>query len=180
VNLTVSTPNITSVSPTSGIAGTQTTIAGTGFGATQGSGNVWLGNTYGIVVSWSDTQVIATVASGSQTGTAQVLQGGVRSNTVSFAVTSLNITNVTPSTASVGARVAIVGSTASTLLWPYLPRSPLFPRHRAQPEPKRRLPDLASALRRVPEACFCAAGQAPSLAGVIRKSSQPSPTARGA
>ena len=47
VNLTVSTPNITSVTPTTAIAGTQITITGTAFGASQSSGNVWLGSTYG-------------------------------------------------------------------------------------------------------------------------------------
>ncbi len=110
VNLTVATPNITSVSPASGIAGTQITITGSGFGASQGSGNVWLGSTYGVVASWSDPQVVATVAANSATGVAQVLQGGVWSNSMNFAVTSLNISNVTPSTGSVGARVTIAGS----------------------------------------------------------------------
>ncbi|HVP51612.1 MAG TPA: putative Ig domain-containing protein, partial [Terriglobales bacterium] len=79
-------PQIDVVSPTAGVAGTQVTIAGTGFGATQGSGNVWLGSTYGTVVSWSDTQVVATVASGAKSGVAQVLQGGVWSNSVNFTV----------------------------------------------------------------------------------------------
>jgi hypothetical protein len=88
VPLTVITPQITTVSPTTGIAGTQVTITGTGFGASQGSGNVWMGNTYGVVVSWSDTQVVATIASGAKTGTAQILQGGVWSNSVSFTVSS--------------------------------------------------------------------------------------------
>ena len=77
VNLTVVTPTITSLTPTSGVAGTQVTIAGSGFGATQGSGNVWLGSTYGVVVSWSDAQVVATVASGAKTGVAQILGGSV-------------------------------------------------------------------------------------------------------
>jgi len=80
------TPNITSVTPTTATAGTQVTITGTGFGASQGSGNVWLGSTYGVVVSWSDTQVVATVASGSKTGVAQILQGGVWSNSVAFTI----------------------------------------------------------------------------------------------
>ena len=86
VNLTVVTPTITSITPTSGVAGTQVTIAGSGFGATQGSGNVWLGSTYGVVVSWSDAQVVATVASGAKTGVAQILQGGVWSNSVNFSI----------------------------------------------------------------------------------------------
>ncbi len=38
-------PTVSGVTPTSGIAGTQVTFTGAGFGATQGSGNVWLGST---------------------------------------------------------------------------------------------------------------------------------------
>src|SRR6267378_3176239 len=110
VTVTVSTPNITSVTPTTGIAGTQVTIAGTGFGATQGSGNVWLGSTYGVVVSWSDTQIVANVATGSKSGVAQVLQGGVWSNSVTVTVSTPNITSVTPTTGIAGTQVTIAGT----------------------------------------------------------------------
>jgi len=114
VNLTVSTPNIGSVTPTTAIAGTQVTITGTGFGANQGGGNVWLGNTYGVVVSWSDTQVMANVASGSSTGVAQVLQGGVWSNTVAFTVSNSSpapvVSSISPSTEGIGTTVTIAGS----------------------------------------------------------------------
>src|SRR6266446_5359357 len=110
VNLTVSTPNITSVTPTTAIAGTQVTITGTGFGASQGSGNVWLGSTYGTLVSWSDTQIVANVASGSKSGVAQVLQGGVWSNTVNLTVSTPNITSVTPTTAIAGTQITITGT----------------------------------------------------------------------
>lgn len=54
-------PNIAAVTPTTGVAGAQVTITGTGFGSSQGSGKVWLGSTYGVVVSWSDTQVVAAI-----------------------------------------------------------------------------------------------------------------------
>jgi hypothetical protein len=110
INLTVVTPNITSVMPTSGVAGTQVTITGTGFGATQGNGNVWLGNTYGVVVTWSDTQVVATIASGSKSGTAQILQGGVWSNSVNLTVVTPTITSMTPTTGVAGTQVTIVGT----------------------------------------------------------------------
>ena len=110
VNFTVTTPSITSVSPTTGVAGTQITVTGTGFGATQGSGNVWLGSTYGVVMNWSDTQIVANVASGSKSGVAQVLQGGVWSNTVSLTVSTPNITSVTPTTAMAGTQITITGT----------------------------------------------------------------------
>ena len=110
VTFTVTTPNITNVTPTTAIAGTQVTMTGTGFGATQGNGNVWLGSTYGVVVSWSDTQVVATVASGSKAGVAQILQGGVWSNSVTFTVVTPNITNVTPVSGVAGTQVTITGT----------------------------------------------------------------------
>ena len=103
-------PQISNVTPTSGVAGTQVTIAGSGFGATQGSGNVWLGSNYGVVVSWSDAQVVAAVASGSKTGTVAILQGGVWSNSVNFTVVTPTITSVTPTSGVAGTQVTIAGS----------------------------------------------------------------------
>src|SRR5215468_4832465 len=110
VNFTVVTPVVNSVTPGSGMAGTQVTFIGTGFGATQGSGNVWLGSTYGIVVSWSDTQVVATVASGAKSGTAQILQGGVWSDPINFAVTTPKVTSVTPTSGVAGTQVTFTGT----------------------------------------------------------------------
>lgn len=46
----------------------------------------WLGSTAGQVVSWSDTQVVATVAPTALTGVARVQQNGVWSNAVGFTV----------------------------------------------------------------------------------------------
>jgi len=110
INFTVTTPKVTSVTPTSGMAGTQVTFTGTGFGSTQGTGNVWLGSTYGVVVSWSDTQVVATVASGAKSGTAQILQGGVWSDPINFAVTTPKVTSVTPTSGVAGTQVTFTGT----------------------------------------------------------------------
>jgi hypothetical protein len=110
VNFEVITPKVTSVTPTSATAGTQITFAGTGFGAAQGSGNAWLGSGYGVVVSWSDTQVVATVASGSKSGTAQILQGGVWSDPVNFVITTPKVTNVTPTNGIAGAQITFTGT----------------------------------------------------------------------
>jgi len=107
---TVSTPTITSISPTSGGPGAQVTISGSGFGAVQGSGNVWLGTTYGSIVSWSDAQVVATVAAASGSGNAQILQNGVWSNSVPFTSSAPNIASVSPSSGSAGTQVTISGS----------------------------------------------------------------------
>jgi hypothetical protein len=89
-------PNVTSITPTSGAGGVQVTIFGTGFGAAQGTGTVWLGSTLGGIVSWSDTQIIATVASSSTAGTAGVQQYGTWSNSVPFGVSTVTISGVTP------------------------------------------------------------------------------------
>jgi hypothetical protein len=103
-------PQISSVSPATARAGDQVILTGSAFGASQGSGNVWLGSTYGVVVSWSDTQVIAAVASGAQSGIAQILQSGVWSNAVNFTVITPNITTVSPTTAIAGTQVTITGA----------------------------------------------------------------------
>jgi hypothetical protein len=86
VPFTISTPHIAGISPTSGSAGTSVTFTGTGFGASQGGGAVWLGSTNGQVSSWSDTQVVATVASGSLTGVARTQQNATWSNAFAFTV----------------------------------------------------------------------------------------------
>jgi hypothetical protein len=85
VAFNVDTATILNVSPASGVPGTRVTITGSGFGAEQGSGQVWLGTANGVVQDWSDKQVVAVVATGSTSGNAQVLQGGVLSNSVPFA-----------------------------------------------------------------------------------------------
>jgi hypothetical protein len=110
ITLTVTTPNIASVTPTNAVAGTQITITGSGFGATQGSGNVWLGTNYGVVANWSDTQIVASVASGSKSGNAAVLQGGVWSNSITLTVTTPNIASVTPTNAVAGTQITIIGT----------------------------------------------------------------------
>jgi len=110
VELTVTRAAISSVPPASGVAGTAVTITGTGFGAAQGSGQVWLGTANGVVVSWSDTQVVAQVGSGSLSGNAQVLQGGAWSNAVPFAVNGLRVTSVSPESGTAGSVVTITGT----------------------------------------------------------------------
>jgi len=78
------------------VPGTVVTIAGSGFGVAQGNGHVWLGTGNGVVQSWSDNTIVAQVATGSTTGSAQVLQNGVMSNAYAFAVNSLHLVGVSP------------------------------------------------------------------------------------
>jgi hypothetical protein len=107
---TIVAPSINSVSPTSGAAGTQVTILGSGFGMNPGASTVWLGTTLGNVVSWNDSQVIATVATGSATGVAQIHQGAVASNAVPFTVNTPSILSVTPASGTAGTQVTVSGS----------------------------------------------------------------------
>jgi len=110
VPFNVNTATILNVSPASGVPGTQVTITGSGFGAAQGYGKVWLGTANGVVQSWSDTQVVAEVALGAMSGNAQILQNGVMSNAVPFAVNALHIASVTPNSGGPGTSVTITGT----------------------------------------------------------------------
>ncbi len=110
LTFTVNTAAIANVTPSSGVPGTQVTIAGSGFGASQGGGQVWLGTANAAAVSWSDTQVVANVAAGAATGNAQILQNGVVSNALPFTVNTLQIANVSPTSGVAGASVIFTGS----------------------------------------------------------------------
>jgi hypothetical protein len=105
------TPSVISVSPSTGTAGTQVTISGSGFGTTQGTGTVWLGTNPASVTNWASTQIVATVAAGSRSGNAQVQQSGSWSNTIGFTVAgNPTISNVTPIIGVTGTPVTITGS----------------------------------------------------------------------
>jgi hypothetical protein len=71
---------------------------------------VWLGSTYGSVVNWSDTQIVATVASNAQSGSVQVQQNGLSSNWVPFTVITPTILTLTPAIGAPGDSVTIAGS----------------------------------------------------------------------
>jgi hypothetical protein len=79
---------ITNVSPQSAVPGAPVTIFGTSFGASQGSGQVSLGNAYGTVLVWTDTRIVADVNGQAQSNGAQVFQNGAASNQFSFIVLS--------------------------------------------------------------------------------------------
>jgi endoglucanase len=83
----VTTPVISSLSPTSGAVGSTVTINGTNFGSTQGTSAVRFNTTAASVTSWSNTQIVATVpniAAGAVTVTVAV--NGVGSNGASYTV----------------------------------------------------------------------------------------------
>jgi hypothetical protein len=101
---------MTSLSPSSGLPGTQVTIGGSGFGASQGGGTVWVGRSNATLSSWSDTKIVATVVAGLRTGDAYVFKNGVDSNGFPFYILPATITGVTPSTGVPGTQATINGS----------------------------------------------------------------------
>jgi uncharacterized protein YjdB/N-acetylneuraminic acid mutarotase len=110
VSFSINTATISNISPSSGLPGTQVIISGTGFGTTQGGGQIILGTTNGVVQSWSDNQIIAEVANGSTSGFARVLQNGIASNTVQFTVNLPQIITINPNSGNGGTSVTINGS----------------------------------------------------------------------
>lgn len=112
VIFTVPTPVISGITPTGGSAGTQVTITGTGFGATQGNGSVrFTGSSSATIISWSDAQVVATTPAGTQTGPVVVLgPTGTSNNNVLFTVPAPIVSSISPTTGAVGSQIAIAGS----------------------------------------------------------------------
>ena len=63
-NVVAAAPSITSLSPTSGAVGASVTIAGSGFGSTQGSSTLKFNGTTATITSWSATSIVAKVPTG--------------------------------------------------------------------------------------------------------------------
>jgi RHS repeat-associated protein len=82
-------PSITSISPTSGPVGTLVTIAGSNFGATQGTSTIALNGTTATLVSWASTSIAALVPSGASSGSFSVAVNGTPATSSSFTVTPL-------------------------------------------------------------------------------------------
>jgi hypothetical protein len=112
ITLFQTTPNITSLSPTSGPAGMSVTIAGTNFGASQGTSTVTFNGAAATPTSWSSNSIIVSVPSGATTGNVVVTEAGFASNGVPFTVVPApSITSLNPTSAPVGASVTITGTT---------------------------------------------------------------------
>jgi hypothetical protein len=108
VAFTIANPQIISISPTSGVVGTQITITGTGFGPTAGTATV--NGTNATVQSWNDAQVVATVAPGTTTGGVRIVNAGVTSNAVTFSMPNPQITNISPTVGTIGTQITITGT----------------------------------------------------------------------
>src|ERR1700730_8943149 len=109
---TVTSPNITSVSPGSGAVGTAVVITGANFGATQGTSTVTFGGVKATPKSWSGTSIVVPVPAGAVTGNVVVTVGGQSSNGSSFKVMPLapSIAKLSPGSGAVGTAVVISGA----------------------------------------------------------------------
>ncbi len=109
-------PSITTLSPTSGPVGTSVTIAGANFGATQGTSKVTFNGTTAAPTSWSATSIVATVPTGTTTGSVVVTVGGVASNGVGFTVgiPTPSTTSLNPGLGPAGTSVTITGTNFGT------------------------------------------------------------------
>jgi IPT/TIG domain len=103
-------PQLTSLSPTSGSAGTSITLSGTHFGSSQGSSTVTFSGVIASPTSWSDTQIVAPVPGGAVTGNVVVNVSGLTSNGLTFTDTSTSITSLSPSSGPISTSVTILGA----------------------------------------------------------------------
>jgi len=105
-------PSITSLTPPSGPVGTPVTIAGTNFGASQGTSTVTFNGVAATPTSWSATSIVVPVPTGATTGNVVVTVGGVASNGVGFTVMppAPSITFLTPTSSRVGYGITINGA----------------------------------------------------------------------
>jgi YD repeat-containing protein len=72
--------------PTTGAVGSDITLNGTHFGATQGSGYVDFNEIHGTIVSWSDTQIVASVPPGATSGCLKIVTDYGASGCINFTV----------------------------------------------------------------------------------------------
>ncbi len=78
-------PEIDQVTPETGTPGvTDLTISGLHFGETQGTAFLGIGTLAGIVKSWSDTKIVATIPQGTHRGSVEILKDRLWSNAIPF------------------------------------------------------------------------------------------------
>jgi RHS repeat-associated protein len=77
VQFSVEPLSVTGLSPNYGSAGSLVTITGTGFGPSQANSTVDFNGTMPSVQSWSDSQIVAIVPAGANSGSVDVTVGGI-------------------------------------------------------------------------------------------------------
>ncbi len=120
--LTPVTPVIGGISPISGPIGSAVTVAGSNFGATQGTSTLKFNGTAAAPASWSDTSIVANVPTGATTGPLIVTVAGIASNSIAFTVTTgsggsstPSITSLSPTSGPAGTTLVIQGANFGAL-----------------------------------------------------------------
>ena len=104
-------PNMISLSPGSGAAGTSATITGLNFGSTQGTSSVTFNGTAGTPTSWSNTNIVVPVPGAATTGNVVVTVAGTASNPLPFTIFAQpSITSLSPASATITSPVTITGT----------------------------------------------------------------------
>src|SRR5262249_14484730 len=108
--------SVTGLTPSSGAVGSSVVIAGSGFGATQGTSTVKFGTITATTISnWSPTSITAVLPSTTGTVNVTVTVNTVVSNGVSFTLTPApSIRSLSPNTGAVGSSIVIAGSNFGT------------------------------------------------------------------
>lgn len=107
-------PQVSSLSPAAGPAGSAFTIYGSHFGGTAGAGSVRFNGLPAPIIRWSESQIVAAVPDGAASGPVVVTVNEVPSNADQlFAVRSVSspmIASLFPGSAPSGTSVIIIGS----------------------------------------------------------------------
>ena len=104
--------DITAIDPLNGPVGTPVTITGSGFGHTQGGSTLTIGTppVSLTVATWSDSEILATIAAGSQTGAIRVTKGASFDDSEIFVVANKPvITGVSPGEIRIGQPLTVYG-----------------------------------------------------------------------
>ncbi|HXO37244.1 MAG TPA: IPT/TIG domain-containing protein [Candidatus Acidoferrum sp.] len=112
-------PSVLSFWPAGGIVGTTVTINGTGFQASQRDSTITFNGIPATATTWTDTQIVATVPSGTTTGQIKVTVNSVSNNNGNnpFEVPNPVITSITPPEAPAGGTITIAGSGFGPSQW---------------------------------------------------------------
>lgn len=108
---TVGAPTLTSMSSSTGIAGTSVTITGTNFDVTPANNTVTFNGNPATVTTSTATSITTSVPSSATTGSVSVTTaGGTVTAPNSFSVGAPTVTSMTPSTGSAGTTVTLTGT----------------------------------------------------------------------
>lgn len=112
---TITDPQLTSVSPASGLPGSQVTLTGRGFGTTQGRSYVSFNGQIAQITTWSDSYIVCIVPTPTNTSPGSVsvvawIDSTKSTNALTFTIQVPTISTITSSPENAGAQVSISGT----------------------------------------------------------------------